>query len=180
MALGEAWAAKVIQAVLESQAWDRTLLIYIYDEHGGYYDHVPPPAAIPPDTIPPNVNPPGAYNLYGPRVPAIVISPYSAAVVAVCAVAGWLRSGRPRIDEAVGTPQNEGPAPWVAALSLRSVSLLLACCLGCRRRPFRLLQRTSTESSREHFVQAWVLSQPSGNIYSTTAQLGIRNEEGGA
>jgi phospholipase C len=79
MALGEAWAAKVIQAVLESKAWDRTLLIYIYDEHGGYYDHVPPPAAIPPDTIPPNVNPPGAYNLYGPRVPAIVISPYSAA-----------------------------------------------------------------------------------------------------
>jgi phospholipase C len=79
VALGEAWAAKVIQAVLESKAWDRTLLIYIYDEHGGYYDHVPPPPAIPPDTIPPNVNPPGAYNLYGPRVPSIVISPYSAA-----------------------------------------------------------------------------------------------------
>ena len=56
--------------------------IYIYDEHGGYYDHVPPPAAIAPDAIAPNLKPgdlPGAYNLYGPRVPAVVVSPYSAA-----------------------------------------------------------------------------------------------------
>ena len=28
----------------QSPAWPRTLLIYTYDEHGGYYDHVPPPA----------------------------------------------------------------------------------------------------------------------------------------
>ena len=43
-----------------------------------------------------------------------------------------------------------------------------------------LSQRTNTESNREHFVQAWILSQPTGNVYSTTAQLGIRNEEGEA
>ncbi len=51
---GEAWAAKVVQAVIDSKNWERTLLIYIYDEHGGYYDHLPPPAAIAPDTILPN------------------------------------------------------------------------------------------------------------------------------
>jgi phospholipase C len=77
---GEMWAHSVIQAVLDSPTWSRTLLIYTYDEHGGYYDHVPPPAAIEPDEIPPKLepdDPAGAYNLYGPRVPAIVVSPYS-------------------------------------------------------------------------------------------------------
>jgi phospholipase C len=80
MAYGEYWAYTVVHAVLTSPAWPRTLLIYTYDEHGGYYDHVPPPAAIPPDEIPPELGPedaPGGYDLYGPRVPAIVASPYS-------------------------------------------------------------------------------------------------------
>jgi phospholipase C len=79
---GEAWAATLIQAVLDSKTWERTLLIYIYDEHGGYYDHVPPPAVIAPDAIAPRLepnDPPGAYNVYGPRVPAVVVSPYSVA-----------------------------------------------------------------------------------------------------
>jgi phospholipase C len=80
MYYGEAWAYRILHAVLQSPAWSRTLLIYTYDEHGGYYDHVPPPAAIAPDSIPPGLSPgdaPGGYNLYGPRVPGIVVSPYS-------------------------------------------------------------------------------------------------------
>jgi phospholipase C len=77
---GEAWAHSVIEAVLQSPKWSRTLLIYTYDEHGGYYDHVPPPPAIAPDDIAPVLqpgDPPGGYDMYGPRVPAIVVSPYS-------------------------------------------------------------------------------------------------------
>jgi phospholipase C len=80
MSYGESWAYSVVDAVLNSPAWPRTLLIYTYDEHGGYYDHVKPPAAIAPDSIPPNLGPedaPGGYDLYGPRVPAIVASPYA-------------------------------------------------------------------------------------------------------
>ena len=80
MYYGEAWAHEIIESVLASPLWPRTLLIYTYDEHGGYYDHVPPPAAIEPDSIPPALasgDAPGAYNLYGPRVPAVVVSPYS-------------------------------------------------------------------------------------------------------
>jgi phospholipase C len=80
MAYGEYWAYRVLNAVLQSPAWPRTLLIYTYDEHGGYYDHVPPPAAIVPDSIPPELAPgdaPGGYDLYGPRVPGIVASPYA-------------------------------------------------------------------------------------------------------
>ena len=80
MAYGEYWAYLLVNAVLHSPAWPRTLLVYMYDEHGGYYDHVPPPPAIAPDSIAPQLGPedaPGGYDLYGPRVPGIVASPYS-------------------------------------------------------------------------------------------------------
>jgi phospholipase C len=80
MSYGEYWAYQVVDAVLNSPAWPRTLLIYTYDEHGGYYDHVKPPAAIAPDSIPPALEAgdyPGGYDLYGPRVPAVVASPYA-------------------------------------------------------------------------------------------------------
>jgi phospholipase C len=79
MYYGEKWAHKTVEAVLRSPVWPRTLLIYTYDEHGGYYDHVPPPAAVPPDDIPPKLQAgeSGDYSMYGPRVPAVVVSPYS-------------------------------------------------------------------------------------------------------
>jgi phospholipase C len=81
IAAGEQFAAQVVQAVMTGPAWPRTLLIWNYDEHGGYYDHVPPPSAIPPDDIPPAV-PAGqsAYSgfaQYGFRVPCAVISPWA-------------------------------------------------------------------------------------------------------
>jgi phospholipase C len=81
IAIGEHFAARVINAVMDGPGWERTLLIWTYDEHGGYYDHVPPPAAIPPDDIPPDT-PPGvpAYNgfaQYGFRVPCAVVSPWA-------------------------------------------------------------------------------------------------------
>jgi phospholipase C len=72
--------AGVVNAVMAGPAWPRTLLIWLYDEHGGYYDHVAPPAAIAPDNIKPDItkgDEPGGYNLYGIRVPTVVISPYS-------------------------------------------------------------------------------------------------------
>ena len=78
--LGEAFVARVVNAVLASPAWPRTLLVWLYDEHGGYYDHVPPPAALAPDAIKPKLGPkdvPGGYDIYGPRVPAVVVSPYA-------------------------------------------------------------------------------------------------------
>ncbi len=82
MSYGENWAYSALNAVLHSPAWPRTLLIYTYDEHGGYYDHVPPPSAIAPDSIPPKLGPEdvaGGYDIYGPRVPAVVVSPYAKA-----------------------------------------------------------------------------------------------------
>ena len=63
-----------------SPLWPRTLFELTYDEHGGYYDHVPPPA-LAPDTIPPLVQPGEqlyeGFARYGIRVPAVVVSPYA-------------------------------------------------------------------------------------------------------
>jgi len=53
--LGEAFSASVVNAVLASPAWPSTVLLFMYDEHGGYYDHVAPPSAVPPDAIRPAV-----------------------------------------------------------------------------------------------------------------------------
>ena len=78
---GEAFAARIINAVLTGPKWSKTLLVWCYDEHGGYYDHVPPPRAIAPDDIPPMINvppdQPGGYDRYGFRVPAVIVSPYA-------------------------------------------------------------------------------------------------------
>jgi phospholipase C len=80
LALGEYFVSTVVDSLLNSPAWHRTMLVWTYDEHGGYYDHVPPPAAIPPDDILPTLtsaNEPGAYDRYGFRVPTVVMSAYS-------------------------------------------------------------------------------------------------------
>lgn len=80
---GEAFSAGVINAILQSPAWGSTILIFTYDEHGGYYDHVPPPPAFAPDDIPPDPKKtggvPGGYDRLGFRVPAVIISPYAKA-----------------------------------------------------------------------------------------------------
>jgi phospholipase C len=66
---------------MQGPGWPHTLLFWLYDEHGGYYDHVPPPRAIPPDAIPPVVEPGEqvyeGFARYGFRVPAVVVSPYA-------------------------------------------------------------------------------------------------------
>ena len=73
--------ASVVQAVGHSPAWRKTLLVITYDEHGGYYDHVPPPPALAPDAVPPVVapgqSPYDGFQRYGFRVPAVVVSPYA-------------------------------------------------------------------------------------------------------
>jgi phospholipase C len=77
---GDQFVGKVVNAVMSSPNWPKTMLIWTYDEHGGYYDHVAPPAAVPPDDVPPTLaasDPPGGFDRYGFRVPCSVVSPYS-------------------------------------------------------------------------------------------------------
>ena len=78
VALGEQVIHDVYYALRKGKAWNDTLLIITYDEHGGCYDHVPPPqGATPPD------NSVGEYGFdfkrFGVRVPAVLVSPRIAA-----------------------------------------------------------------------------------------------------
>ena len=80
IASGEQFAATVIDAVMSGPAWESTLLIWTYDEHGGYYDHVVPPAAPAPDNIGPDTNGGPVYTgfkQYGFRVPCAIVSPWA-------------------------------------------------------------------------------------------------------
>lgn len=60
--------------------WKKTLLIVLFDEHGGYYDHVPPPATVSPDGIAGRMDKPFLvpfdFQRLGLRVPAILVSPW--------------------------------------------------------------------------------------------------------
>jgi Phosphoesterase family/Ricin-type beta-trefoil lectin domain-like len=67
---GQAFVQQVANAVIAGPAWEKTMLIVIYDEHGGFYDHVPPPAAA-------KVSPELPVQTLGVRVPAFVISPWA-------------------------------------------------------------------------------------------------------
>jgi phospholipase C len=73
---GERFLSEVWSAVSSGAHWEQTLLVITYDEHGGCYDHVPPPwgAVIPDDKTNPGA--PGfRFNRFGVRVPAVVVSP---------------------------------------------------------------------------------------------------------
>jgi phospholipase C len=74
VALGEQLIHDVYYALFNGPAWKSTLLIITYDEHGGCYDHVPPPTnAVPPDSDA------GEYGFdftrFGPRVPTVLVAP---------------------------------------------------------------------------------------------------------
>jgi len=71
---GQARMNQVYDAVTKSPAWSRTLLVINYDEWGGFFEHVPPPAAA----IPPATQAAGDTDgLRGFRVPCLLVSPYA-------------------------------------------------------------------------------------------------------
>jgi phospholipase C len=91
LANGEGLILQVYQAVKNSPNWANTLLVVTYDEHGGCYDHVPPPVgATPPDDSADNN--PGSdgfdFSRFGLRVPTILVSPLIAAGTVYRAPAG--------------------------------------------------------------------------------------------
>jgi phospholipase C len=66
---GQDFVRKVVEAVIASPAWNKTMLVIVYDEHGGFYDHVPPPAAV-------KVSEDSPIETLGVRVPMFVVSPW--------------------------------------------------------------------------------------------------------
>jgi phospholipase C len=62
---GQAFVLDVYEALVRSPLWADTLLVIVYDEHGGFYDHVVPPA----------IDDGSGYQTLGVRVPALVVGP---------------------------------------------------------------------------------------------------------
>lgn len=61
--LGENWTVKQINAIMKGPDWPTTAIFLVWDDFGGFYDHVPPPTV-------------DFYGL-GPRIPMLIISPYA-------------------------------------------------------------------------------------------------------
>ena len=76
---GEQLLKTIYEAVRRSPHWPESLMIVMYDEHGGFYDHVPPPAApAPGDRNIAGLNRHGfTFERLGVRIPAVIISPYA-------------------------------------------------------------------------------------------------------
>ena len=76
---GAANVKQIIDALMASPSWPSSVFILTFDEGGGLYDHVSPPAAVPPDSIPPMLQTGdyvASFNQFGFRVPLIVFSPW--------------------------------------------------------------------------------------------------------
>ena len=70
---GEEFLRRTYEAITANQTkWKNTVMVTYYDEHGGFYDHVPP-APIKYST---SSNSPYQFNSTGPRIPAIIASPF--------------------------------------------------------------------------------------------------------
>lgn len=80
LAAGDQLVARVYRAIRNSPLWDRSLFVIVYDEHGGFYDSVRPGPATPPnDGAAATLNANGfGFDVYGVRVPALVVSPWVA------------------------------------------------------------------------------------------------------
>ncbi len=75
--LGQRLVWEIVTALTTSPLWEKSALFITYDEHGGFFDHVPPPSACHPGTAEPEETGSGSFDRYGFRVPAIVVSPYA-------------------------------------------------------------------------------------------------------
>ena len=65
---GQELVMLVYNALAAGPLWEKTLLVVVYDEHGGFHDHVPPPEASDDDPV--------MFGSYGVRVPALAVSPW--------------------------------------------------------------------------------------------------------
>jgi phospholipase C len=126
---GEQLIADVYEALRSNEdVWQKSALIVTYDEHGGFFDHVAPPAAPNPDGINsprPDDNfhnhapPPFAFDRLGLRVPALIVSPWVAKGVVAhdqFQHTSILRTVRDRFGVEQPLSKREAAAPSLAGL----------------------------------------------------------------
>jgi phospholipase C len=131
---GDAFLHEVYQSIRSSASTKgsnalNTMLFVTFDEHGGTYDHVPPPAAVPPEKRE-NTEMDFTFDRLGVRVPAIAISAYTAKNTIIhetmhhsCVIATLTRKygmkhlterdrGAPTIDNAINLTVARQPQDW--------------------------------------------------------------------
>jgi hypothetical protein len=189
---GEAAVQRVFNALARSTQWPRSAFIVAFDEDGGLYDHVPPPAACPPDAslpIPGEATIPGGFDRFGFRVPFIVASPYakrhfvSHQVNSHTSILRFLElrfqlaaiSDRDANDDALlefFDFANPEPTPTIPA----DVVLAPPWTKGC---PGGALNRYFSSASGKHWVttgpasKGFVLQQPLGYLFDTIEPSGL-------
>ena len=159
VAYGELLIAAVYNALRTSPLWHQSLLIVTYDEHGGCYDHVLPPAATPPGDAASNGF---RFDRFGVRVPAVIVSPYVQAaslirpssvtpfdhtsIIATLRALFRLGPLTPRdaaapslLETLMSTPDNDGPASIIAPKPAIGSAAMLA---AQQRQPMNDLQRS--------------------------------------
>jgi len=72
---GDAFLARIFEAVAHSPSWKNTVLIINFDEWGGFYEHVAPPRVVAPNNVDTDLV--NGQALLGFRVPTIVASPFT-------------------------------------------------------------------------------------------------------
>ena len=96
---GEVYIAAIYNAIRKNQSlWESTIFLIVYDEHGGIYDHVPPPACTP-DEFKASSDATGTgreflFDRLGVRVPAVLVSPWIPKGTVVPGPAGRVPNGR--------------------------------------------------------------------------------------
>jgi phospholipase C len=81
VAAGEVLVKSVYESLFSGHTGARSVLLVVWDEHGGFFDHLPPPAAVPPGDSPLNHGRAASprdckFDRFGVRVPAMLISPW--------------------------------------------------------------------------------------------------------
>jgi phospholipase C len=125
---GEQFIASVYNAIRNNpNLWPHTALLIVYDEHGGIYDHVPPPACTPDGFVaqPSATGTPDPFHFdrLGVRVPAVLVSPWIARGTVVDEVFEHASIPATVTDYFLGKYDDRSPREKAANLFLESISL---------------------------------------------------------
>ena len=125
---GEQFIASVYNAIRTNpNLWPNTALLVVYDEHGGIFDHVPPPACTPDGFVaqPSATGTPDAFHFdrLGVRVPAILISPWVAKGTVINDVHEHASIPGTVTDYFIGQYDNRSPREAAASTFLDYITL---------------------------------------------------------